>query len=335
MSKMKVVDIGQRSETWFKWRAGGITASDVPIILGLSPYKTPWQLWAEKVGRINAIDISKNPNVQRGIRLEDKIRQLAEARYGELLFPVCGEFGEWNVLRASFDGVDSSLKPFEFKAPCDTVWDDLLARGNQADTFKLYEAQVQTQCVVAGSNSGRLIFYKENGQDHDLLITLTPERKREIISAAKAFWELIVTNTPPTTDPLRDWYIPGNGNDRFRWDSHAEAWRTQQHRIKVLKEQLRALEDEQKVVQQEMITLMGPFMQADIGGVKISRFFKKGNVDYTAFIKDKYCPGGVCEADLDPYRKSSREESRFSFSEDELVNLDVSEVISSVMPGYF
>lgn len=335
MPKMKVVDIGQRTEAWFKWRTGGITASDIPVILGLSPYKTPWQLWAEKVGRINAIDISKNPHVQRGVRLEDKIRQLAEARYGELLFPICGEYSGWNVLRASFDGIDSSSKPYEFKAPCDSVWDDILARGSQANSYKMYEAQVQTQCVVAGSNTGRLIFYKENGQDHDVLITLTPERKAEIISAAKVFWNHIITNTPPAVDPLLDWFIPDNGNDRFKWDSYAEAWRTQQHRIKVLKDQLKALEDEQKVIQQGLITLMGPYMQADLSGVKISRFFKKGNVDYAAFIKDKFCPNGATEAELDPYRKASREESRFSMSEDELVNPDAGEVISSVMPGYF
>ena len=64
MSKMKTVDLNQRSPEWLQWRSQGITASDIPIILGLSPYKTPWQLWAEKVGRINAPDISNNPNVK-------------------------------------------------------------------------------------------------------------------------------------------------------------------------------------------------------------------------------------------------------------------------------
>ena len=53
MSNMKVVDLNQRSEEWLQWRSKGVTASDIPIILGLSPYKTRWQLWAEKVGRIN------------------------------------------------------------------------------------------------------------------------------------------------------------------------------------------------------------------------------------------------------------------------------------------
>jgi putative phage-type endonuclease len=335
MPNIKVIDISQHTDAWFQWRSEGVTASEIPIILGLSPYKTPWQLWAEKIGRINSVDISKNPNVQRGVRLEDKARQLAEARYGESLLPICGECVEWNILRASFDGVNAMLEPFEFKAPSDNVWNDIQVKGTQSETYKLYEAQVHAQCVVANSSSGRLIFYKADGQDVDLPVTLTQERRAEIIFAAKAFWNHVVTRTPPALDPLRDWYIPSNGNDRFKWDSYAESWRAQQHRIKVLKDELTVLETEQKVIQKGMTTLMGPFMQADLGGVKVTRFVKKGNVDYVAFINDNYCPSGVTDDELDPYRKTSREESRFSISEDELVNLDPYEVISLVKPSYF
>ena len=125
MPKMTVVDLNQRSEEWLKWRAMGITATDIPVILGLSPYKTPWQLWAEKIGRINPPDLSGNPNIQRGVKLEDEARQIAEARYGEILLPVCGECARWDVLRASFDGIDSNNMPYEFKAPSKSVWDEL------------------------------------------------------------------------------------------------------------------------------------------------------------------------------------------------------------------
>ena len=45
---MKIIPIEQQSPEWFEWRKTGITASDMPIIMGVSPYKTPWQLWAEK-----------------------------------------------------------------------------------------------------------------------------------------------------------------------------------------------------------------------------------------------------------------------------------------------
>lgn len=333
-AKMITVDLNQRSEEWLEWRAQGITASDIPILLGLSPYKTPWQLWAEKVGRINPPDLSKNPNVQRGNRLEDDARQLAEKRYNDVMLPVCGEYFEWDVFRASFDGLDTNHVSNEFKAPSESVWNDVAENGVESATYKLYESQVHAQCVVAGHTEGRLIFYKEDGSDMDFPVTLTDERKAEIIQSAKDFWELVKTKTPPTPDPEKDWFIPETGDESFHWEATADAWRMQHHRIKALKDQLKALETEQKALQGSLITLMGQFMQADIGGVKVTRFFKQGSIDYKAFLKEKF-PDEDFTDDLEGFRKLSREEARFSRSEDELVNRDVSEVITTVKSAYF
>lgn len=46
---MSATATDQRAE-WLEWRRHGIGASDVPAILGLSRYASPWSLWAEKVG---------------------------------------------------------------------------------------------------------------------------------------------------------------------------------------------------------------------------------------------------------------------------------------------
>ncbi len=35
---------------WLEWRQGGIGASDVAAILGLSPWASPWSVWADKAG---------------------------------------------------------------------------------------------------------------------------------------------------------------------------------------------------------------------------------------------------------------------------------------------
>ena len=333
-AKMVLVNVNQKSEEWLHWRSEGITATDISVILGLSPYKTPWQLWAEKIGRINTPDISNNPNVKRGIKLEDEARQLAEKRYGEVLLPVCGEYWDWTVLRASFDGLDSNHKSHEFKAPSESVWQDLVENGVESNTYKMYEAQVHAQSLVSGNTEGRLIFYREDGSDLTYETILTDERREEILSAAKAFWELIESETPPTADPERDWYIPEAGDERFRWEAAADAWRSQNHRIKALKDELKSLETSQKGIQKEMIDLMGPFMQADVSGVKISRFSKQGNIDYKAFLKGNF-PNDDFSDELEGYRKSSRMEARFSKSEDDLINPDVGEVITSVKAAYF
>jgi len=331
---MKVIDLNQRSKEWLKWRSQGITASDVPIILGLSPYKTPWQLWAEKTGKINAPDISDNPHVQRGIRLEDTIRQLAENRYDDVLLPVCGEYLEWNVLRASLDGFSFDERPFEFKAPCDSVWQDIKENGIDSCNYRMYEAQVHTQCIVSGAKTGQLFFYNEDGRVQEFTVTLTPEKKSEIITVVTEFHNAVINKKAPLTDPDRDWFIPDTKNDWFLWGGNADLWRLNNHRIQALKDELKALDREQRELQESMVALMGPFMQADVSGVKITRYNKKGSIDYQSYLKD-VLPDRKVVDELESYRKTPREEVRFSRSEDDLVNVDVDDVVTNVKSGYF
>jgi predicted phage-related endonuclease len=41
---MAIIDLVQRTTEWFAWRKEGITASMIPVIMGLSPYQTPYGL---------------------------------------------------------------------------------------------------------------------------------------------------------------------------------------------------------------------------------------------------------------------------------------------------
>jgi len=332
---MKHIDVRQRSPEWLIWRANGITATDLPVILGVSPYKTPWQLFAEKTGLINQTDISGNPFVQRGNALEDTARQKVEAHTGELLFPLCGECLELPILRASFDGMDSQNKPHELKVPHPTTLEEIETNQIESSTYILYEAQVETQCVVAGVSEGLLSFYREEGEDIEFVITLTDTRRTEILNAAKYFWNLVQTNTAPQADPAKDWFIPDSIDEQFKWDAYADAWRSQHQCIKSLKENLKLLEAEQKDIQQQLITLMGPYRHADMGGVKIARFEKKGTIDYTAFFKDTF-PDQNYSDKLELFRKAPHSEARFTKSEDELVNLEArNTVITTVKSAYF
>lgn len=55
---------------WLERRKEGIGGSDVAAIMGLSPWKTPAQVWMEKTGRIEAEDISEKPYVKFGTIME-------------------------------------------------------------------------------------------------------------------------------------------------------------------------------------------------------------------------------------------------------------------------
>lgn len=338
VNQMILADYVQGSDEWLEWRSQGVTATDVPVILGLSPYKTVWQLWAEKVGRLNTADLSKNPNVIRGNKLEDKARQLAEKHCDEILLPVCGEYGDWPTLRASFDGLDGNNIPHEFKAPAQSTWEEILLNGENSAAYKLYESQVHAQCVVAGVSSGKLMFFIEDdtpeGKSKTFDIELTDSMKKQIVAKAQWFWTLVSTETPPPKDPERDCFIPEEGEQRFLWEAQADAWRLNHMKAKQLKTQLEEIAAAQKGIQTEMIKLMGEFKNSDVAGVKVSRFTKKGSIDYKRFLGE-FFPKLDVDALADDYRKPNRDECRFTLSEDELVNMEVKEVITSVKPGYF
>jgi len=354
-AEMVLADVNQRCDAWLEWRSKGVTASDIPIILGLSPYKTPWQLWAEKTGRINPPDLSKNPNVLKGIRLEDDARLKAEEKYDDILLPVCGECTEYPILRASFDGLDSAHEVYEFKCPSDSIFknvkendklpsthaaekecgneqlsdndfDDIKSNGTKSATYQLYEAQVHAQCVVSGNPKGHLIFYKEGEEILDFDIYLTVEKREMILNAAKDFWNLVKTDCPPEIDPAKDCFIPDNGNCSFTWLAHAEHWQALNERLNELKQEQKNLEQEKKIAQDELVALMGDFLSADFGGVKITRFKKQGSIDYKKFLGDRFPKDNFVD-ELENYRKESSIQTRFTSSNDELVNPEANEIV--------
>lgn len=58
------------NEDWLKQRTQGVGGSDVAAILGLSPWKSPAQIWLEKTGRVEAEDLSDKPYVEFGNIME-------------------------------------------------------------------------------------------------------------------------------------------------------------------------------------------------------------------------------------------------------------------------
>jgi len=311
-------NVKQGTAEWLEWRGQGITATDIPVCMGLSPYKTGYGLWMEKTGRANPPDLSGNPNVQRGNRLEDLARQACEERINDVLLPVCAEYSEWPVLRASLDGLCSWNRVFEFKAPSEKVYAELVEQGVNSPTYTLYAWQVKTQLVVADSERGQLYFYMEDGRDLEFDISLTEDDRSAILEAARELWECIETDTAPALDAERDLFIPSSGEGEFKWRTYASEWNDLQTQIKKLDTELKALKTAQKGMTRAMVDEMGDFKSADYAGVKITRFEKRGTIDNAALIEEL----GVDEATLEKFRKPSVEDVRVTFSKGTVINED-------------
>jgi putative phage-type endonuclease len=70
----------QRSAEWLELRRQGLGASDMAAVMGVSPYKTPYQLWAEKTGATPEQKVGAAAH--RGVILEDAVGRYYEEERG-------------------------------------------------------------------------------------------------------------------------------------------------------------------------------------------------------------------------------------------------------------
>ena len=193
MSKQyEFVKAEQRSPEWLALRADGITATEAAVIAGLSPYKTAYQLWAEKLGKYTPDPVGAA--AIRGILLENTVAEFYEMETGRELRRSNGivRLKEMPWVMASLDrtivGEDGLV---EIKTSTSPRW-------------SLYpvppevEAQVQWQMFVTGAPwcdvaalLGGLVFRIER-VEADLDYQTSLYRK------AVEFRNLLASQTPPT-----------------------------------------------------------------------------------------------------------------------------------------
>ncbi len=155
---MKIISFseGQRGEEWLTWRKNGVGASDISVVMGSNPYKTPLQLWETKCG-YRAED-QLNPAMDYGIRTEDIARQWLNENLQINLKPVCIEDPEKSYFRASLDGFDfDSGTLVEIKCPVSEKTLDK-ARLQQSVPDYWYD-QVQWQIMLSNPNKALIALW--------------------------------------------------------------------------------------------------------------------------------------------------------------------------------
>lgn len=66
---------------WLEARKHGVGGSDVAAIMGLSPWKSPLEVWLEKTGRTSAPDLSGKEAVAMGTELEGDVLEMYKRRH--------------------------------------------------------------------------------------------------------------------------------------------------------------------------------------------------------------------------------------------------------------
>ena len=285
---MNVINLTQRTAEWHTWRAAGVTASEAAVILNRSPYKTPWRLWAERTGVTTPEDLSSKPCVQRGIQFEDQVRRGFEERHGTILLPLCAESSKHPVLRASLDGLSDDGAPVELKVPTDKTYQRVVSEGEQALAYRLAWVQLQHQLYVTQAQQGWLVFDPCRAGSAPLEFAIERDEgflRDELVPACMDFWEHIQKGKAPPPDPSRDLYLP-DGTALTQWTEAASDYRKLAEERQHLEQRLDALKASMAAHQGIFASLMGDFLLAETAGLRISRYWQRGSVDYQAVLKD-------------------------------------------------
>ncbi|MBA1250347.1 YqaJ viral recombinase family protein [Pseudomonas luteola] len=308
-----IINLSQGSDEWLNWRKSGITATDACILLGRSPYKTRWRLWAEKVGYCEEVDLSGNPLVRYGIKHEDDARKAFEDHTGDMLLPVCVESDRNALLRASLDGLNNAGEPVELKCPSDTTWEEVCRLGTESEAYQLYYCQVQHQMLCTGSRRGWLVFWHGNDPLQIFEIPLDRDLLAQLMTEAQGFWQDVSLRNEPPKDPEKDFYLP-LGEEASRWIYESEHYRLYEARIAGLKAQIKDLEARQDKHLETMTEMMSDFMKADYAGVQITRFKVQGQIDYKKAIDAN--PAVQQMVDFEKYRKKTSDRVRVTVREE-------------------
>jgi hypothetical protein len=204
-------------EVWLTVRRGFIGGSEIGALFGVSPYLTPYGLWAEKTGRLDP-PVFDNRYMKRG-RLIEAIAPLvlADERPGWVATSnVIGQGGAHYVDReqrlaatpdlfvedeAHRGGIVQvkSAGSFTFRRD----WHD--ETGAPACPRWIALQAVQEAALTGAAWAAVLVIAGENFEPHLFDIPLDgPDNFAAIEATAAAFWAGVDSNTPPPLDYERD-----------------------------------------------------------------------------------------------------------------------------------
>src|SRR5690625_3940814 len=126
-----------------------VGGSDVPVILGLSKFKSQFELASEKVG-ITKSDFKGNEYTAYGHAMEPQIREYINLTT-DYEFVETSTIDEENNIRANTDGVDHEAKTLlEIKT------------HGAVPTIEVYKAQMQAYMFANDLDQGLLALYERD-----------------------------------------------------------------------------------------------------------------------------------------------------------------------------
>ena len=185
---------------WLKARKLGLGGSDMAAVLGLSPWRSPIDVWLDKTS--DTVEEKESEPMYWGNVLEEVVAQEFAKRSGYKVrnnnFTLQSE--EYPYLLANIDreivGLDAGLECKTANAFKANEWDG----DNVPDAYYI---QCQHYMAVTGKSSwwiaclvgGNTFYYKEIKRNEEVIAA--------IIDTGAAFWELVKNKTMPAPDDTK------------------------------------------------------------------------------------------------------------------------------------
>lgn len=195
-----VTSAAPESEEWYAARRQGLTATDIPRILGLSNYGNALSVWHDKRGDL-APDLG-GPAARWGHLLEDVIAQAWAADHGVAVHPVgvmANRSQKW--MRAALDRVCDPCPDGE--GPCGLEVKNrsaFKAGAWREDIPDDVLAQVAWQAIVTGFEHIHVAVLIGGNDLREFTYERDDELEGYLVKEAVAFWQLVQDGTPPEVD---------------------------------------------------------------------------------------------------------------------------------------
>jgi len=195
---LMTVEQMQDKEAWLKARNSGIGGSDAGIIVGLNKWKSPFQLWLEKTGQVEAEDISDNEFVYWGNVLEQVVADEFTVRTGKkVMRRGLLQHDELPWLLASVDrmvvGENAGLECKTANGFASKMWEDDEIPDSHYCQCQHYMAVTGCEawyiaCLLGGN---KFIWKRIERNEEDI---------KALLMAESLFWKMVETKTMPEVD---------------------------------------------------------------------------------------------------------------------------------------
>lgn len=264
MSKAIKIEI----KDWISQRMNGIGGSDAASALGLSPWKSPYQLYMEKSGQMPA-NVEENEAMHFGKRLESVIADEFQERSG-LEVRRCNYILQsseypWMIANIDREGRDADGKRFVLECKNVGEWS---GRGWADSDIPVHHlVQVIHYIIVGGYDYGILAGLIGGNRYEQRVIIPDPELVAMVIDGERRFWQHVTDRIEPPlvssdNDYMAEVFPFGNASiTRQDRPGLIDLIKTRQS----LSEQIKSLEDSRDYIDAQIKKDLGECEQAQAG----------------------------------------------------------------------